>query len=151
MIGADGHIVLTGFEYALSPLRKHSSVVPTTNDSGLRQVPARENEYRAPEALLEWTEDEAVDSWSFGCLVYFLVVGEVSRHASSPRNFFWRHAQHPFVFEFQEPRNKVLSKILFSEEWWDCEARLELKDLISKVWVLLYFSGCQLIPTVHRV
>ncbi|THV01304.1 hypothetical protein K435DRAFT_836920 [Dendrothele bispora CBS 962.96] len=76
MIGAGGHIVLTGFEYARSSLQKHSSIIPIKDDASLKPIPTREHEYRAPEILLGWTEDEAVDSWSFGCLLYFLAAGK---------------------------------------------------------------------------
>ncbi|THU78719.1 kinase-like protein [Dendrothele bispora CBS 962.96] len=116
MIGAGGHIVLTGFEYARSSLQKHSSIIPIKDDASLRSIPTREHEYRAPEILLGWTEDEAVDSWSFGCLLYFLAAGK-----------------HPFIFEHQELRNRVLRKNDFDgERWSDLESNYILRNLISK-------------------
>jgi serine/threonine protein kinase len=77
MIGGDGHLLLTGFQFSLSSLPTRSSFVPAKDYPVVLQVPAREQEYRAPELLLGWTEDEAVDSWSFGCLLYFMAVGKV--------------------------------------------------------------------------
>jgi hypothetical protein len=34
-------------------------------------------EYQAPEVLLGWTYDFAVDCWGFGILLYFMVFGTV--------------------------------------------------------------------------
>ncbi|KAF5338232.1 hypothetical protein D9758_012843 [Tetrapyrgos nigripes] len=115
LIGSDGHFCLTGFDFACSPYPKRSSVIPAKDGSNAKQVPTRDYEYRAPELLLGWTEDEAVDSWSFGCLLYFMAVGK-----------------HAFEFGLLEPRNKILTQVAFSSEWCRSESRQIIGDLISE-------------------
>ena len=66
MIDAEGHIMLTGFDDAVMlgedyDLTSHCCCY----------------EYRAPELLLEWSYDFAVDCWGFGALFYFILLGQV--------------------------------------------------------------------------
>ncbi|KAK0506644.1 kinase-like domain-containing protein [Armillaria luteobubalina] len=65
MIDAEGHIMLTGFDDAVmlgedSDLTSHYCCY----------------EYRAPELLLGWSYDFAVDCWGFGALFYFILLGQ---------------------------------------------------------------------------
>jgi hypothetical protein len=53
-------------------------------------------EYQAPEHLLGWAHDFAVDCWSFGALLHFLLAGTVSlssRAVSLTRKLMarWQH------------------------------------------------------------
>ena len=58
MIGSDGHIVLTNFSCAKILAQCES----TNSDCGTR-------EFEAPEKILGWAYDYAVDIWSFGVLL----------------------------------------------------------------------------------
>jgi len=69
VIDAHGHIVLTNLGRA--KLVEHSV------DSNQRGPPGDTMEYQAPEVLLGWTYDFAVDCWGFGILLYFMVFGTV--------------------------------------------------------------------------
>ncbi|KAK0433935.1 kinase-like domain-containing protein [Desarmillaria tabescens] len=65
VIDAEGHIMVTGFDDAVmlgedSDLTSHYCCY----------------EYRAPELLLGWSYDFAVDCWGFGALFYFILLGQ---------------------------------------------------------------------------
>ncbi|KAF8150481.1 kinase-like domain-containing protein [Mycena galopus ATCC 62051] len=60
-----GHVVLTNF----------SNATIISNDA---PPPSAGMEYQAPEILLGWAHDFAVDCWSFGVLLHFLLAGTVS-------------------------------------------------------------------------
>ncbi|PBK89210.1 kinase-like protein [Armillaria gallica] len=73
MIDAEGHIMLTGFDDAVmlgedSDLTSHYCCY----------------EYRAPELLLGWSYDFAVDCWGFGALFYFILLGQVLFYSFVP-------------------------------------------------------------------
>ncbi len=73
MIDAEGHIMLTGFDDAVmlgedSDLTSHYCCY----------------EYRAPELLLGWSYDFAVDCWGFGALFYFILLGQVLSCSFAP-------------------------------------------------------------------
>jgi serine/threonine protein kinase len=72
MINADGHIVLTGLEYASNIKQLHDM---QHKDRKLAPGGAKENQ--APELLLGWTHDFAVDCWGFGILLHLLLSGVV--------------------------------------------------------------------------
>ncbi|KAF5353625.1 hypothetical protein D9757_012455 [Collybiopsis confluens] len=72
MINSDGHIVLTGFEYARFGIVRGDKL----DKSPPVHYPSREYEYRAPEVLLRWQYDSSVDVWGLGCLMYFMVFGK---------------------------------------------------------------------------
>ncbi|KAJ7099481.1 kinase-like protein, partial [Mycena belliarum] len=61
-----GHVVLSNFCNAA--LFSATKAMP----------PSATMEYLAPEILLGWTHDFAVDCWSFGVLLHFLLTGTVS-------------------------------------------------------------------------
>ncbi|KAK0245232.1 kinase-like domain-containing protein [Armillaria nabsnona] len=63
MIDAEGHIMLTGFDDA----------VMLGEDSNMTSHYCC-YEYRAPELLLGWSYDFAVDCWGFGALFYFILL-----------------------------------------------------------------------------
>lgn len=67
-IGADGHIVLVNVVSAKLYLEHRRS----------RLLPGGTEEYQAPEVLLGWQHDFAVDCWGFGMLLYFMLCGTVS-------------------------------------------------------------------------
>jgi len=72
-IDADGHIVLTGFEYA-----NHIEQLQGTPTDVSKVMPGGAKENQAPELLLGWTHDFAVDCWGFGILLHLLLSGVVS-------------------------------------------------------------------------
>ncbi|KAJ6631468.1 kinase-like domain-containing protein [Mycena sp. CBHHK59/15] len=65
-----GHLVLSNFCNAtiFSPSKRCQENVPSSAAV----------EYQAPEILLGWTHDFAVDCWSLGNLFHFLLAGKVS-------------------------------------------------------------------------
>ncbi|KAF8887820.1 kinase-like domain-containing protein [Infundibulicybe gibba] len=66
MIDQHGRIVLSGFRH---PGADHSPAADRVSlGSGL--------DYRAPEDLLGWAHDFAVDSWGFGVVLYYMFSGE---------------------------------------------------------------------------
>jgi serine/threonine protein kinase len=69
LLDAHGHIVLTNFENA-----DYSS---STSILNLNQLELDMMGYRAPEILLGWSHDSAVDCWSFGMLLYYMFFGTV--------------------------------------------------------------------------
>lgn len=72
MIDSDGHVILSGLEYA--KLVEHSGkvqeVIETTPEA---------KEYHAPELLLGWAHDFAVDCWGYGLLLHFMLSSIVSQ------------------------------------------------------------------------
>ncbi|KAF5311908.1 hypothetical protein D9619_003623 [Psilocybe cf. subviscida] len=72
LINNDGHIVLTDFSYA-----GYLSQATTTNHRVVDFSRAEKASvaYHAPELLLGWAHDAAVDCWSFGAVFYFLLFG----------------------------------------------------------------------------
>lgn len=72
MIDSDGHIILSGLEYA--KLVEHSGkvqeIIETTPEA---------KEYHAPELLLGWAHDFAVDCWGYGLLLHFMLSSIVSQ------------------------------------------------------------------------
>jgi len=73
MLDSNGHIVLADFSHADF---SHSTESKQTGMSK-NQISNIMPEYRAPEILLGWPRDAAVDCWSFGMLVYFMLFGTV--------------------------------------------------------------------------
>lgn len=79
LIGADGHIVLTGFSRASvtafnSPKSDHRNAIEEKD-----RLSKTSNMWSAPELILGWSHDFAVDCWGLGVLVYFMLTGQVSR------------------------------------------------------------------------
>lgn len=70
MIDRDGHIVLTDFGCAKMLGGPGTSLRRTVTTCGTR-------EYQAPEMLLGWSHDFAVDCWGFGLLLYVMLYGSV--------------------------------------------------------------------------
>ncbi|KII94414.1 hypothetical protein PLICRDRAFT_50385 [Plicaturopsis crispa FD-325 SS-3] len=68
MIDRDGHIVLTDFGCAKMLGGPGTSLRRTVTTCGTR-------EYQAPEMLLGWSHDFAVDCWGFGLLLYVMLYG----------------------------------------------------------------------------
>ena len=74
MLGADGHLVLTNFdcaEFLPASANTRSTTSTTAFERGRIQ-------YKAPEVLLGWSHNFAVDCWGFGIILYFLFFGAVS-------------------------------------------------------------------------
>lgn len=70
LLAKDGHIVLTDFGCARmieSPLAQIRNTATT----------CRTKENQAPEMLLGWSHDYAVDCWGFGLLLYLMTTGRV--------------------------------------------------------------------------
>ncbi len=73
MFDSDGHIVLADFSHADFSHSTESQQSRVSKNYTSTIMP----EYRAPEILLGWPRDAAVDCWSFGMLVYFMLFGTV--------------------------------------------------------------------------
>ena len=74
MLDAEGHLVLTNFdcaEFLPASANTRGTSSPTVFECGMTQ-------YQAPEILLGWTHNSAVDCWGFGIVLYFLFFGTVS-------------------------------------------------------------------------
>ena len=71
MIDGEGHILFTSFECA-------ELFGPSLSLGGNRLMAESESkDYHAPEILLGWAHDSAVDCWGFGMLLYFMFLGTV--------------------------------------------------------------------------
>lgn len=71
MFDSEGHLVISDFSWAefSCPTETLQTVLPNK-----QYIMA---EYVAPEILLGWRRNYAVDCWSFGMLVYFMLFGVV--------------------------------------------------------------------------
>lgn len=75
-MGYDGHILLTD-------ISTPSSASVCSKDRGAEfkigcdHFDTLLNEYRAPEVILDWDSTPLADSWSFGSVLYFMVLGQV--------------------------------------------------------------------------
>lgn len=87
MIASDGHVVISNFRCAKILSRESS----TGSECGSK-------EYDAPEKLLHWMYDYAVDVWSFGIVLCIMHFGQVSRISSVGRLQSKKNLrQHPFL------------------------------------------------------
>ncbi|KDQ29919.1 hypothetical protein PLEOSDRAFT_1111154 [Pleurotus ostreatus PC15] len=74
-IDASRHLVLVNFEAADLP--GESSIQPDFDSEYTGTAERnRESVYKAPEVLLGWTRDSAVDVWGFGMVLYWMVTGQ---------------------------------------------------------------------------
>ncbi|KAH9939011.1 kinase-like protein [Epithele typhae] len=73
LIGEDGHILISGFDNATC-IRRGNTLLRGGGHSTI--PPADEIQYQAPEIVLGWQYNSAVDWWSFGLLVHWLLSGE---------------------------------------------------------------------------
>ena len=79
MIDTDGHVVLTGYRFA--DLLPHPGAQGCGSRRFLTTRVALEDKlvlYHAPELLLGWAHDFAVDCWGFGMLLHYMLSGEAS-------------------------------------------------------------------------
>ena len=74
MLDAEGHLVLMNFDCA-EFFPASANTRGTTSTAAFKRGPTQ---YQAPEILLGWAHNSAVDCWSFGMLLYFLFFGTVS-------------------------------------------------------------------------
>ena len=107
MLDAEGHLVLTNFNYAEffpTSVNTRSTTSATAFERGRIQ-------YQAPEVLLGWTHNSAVDCWGFGIVLYFLFFGAVSS-----ANFHQHKAdlvQYPFGrWEVSEEKSMLHNEII---------------------------------------
>ena len=84
LIGADGHLVLTGFSHATvsGPNSPRDGLLSSASRMLHVAQPDRgrseqTGEWSAPEAILGWTCDSTVDCWGFGAVLYFMLTGQV--------------------------------------------------------------------------
>lgn len=75
MIAQDGHIVLAGFECAKK--LEDPTDCGTTSNCGTQ-------EYQAPEMIMGWKYDFAVDCWGFGIFLCMMHFGQVSKSLGFP-------------------------------------------------------------------
>lgn len=75
-LDGQGHILLTSFGSAEFVKEIIEGEQRATYMSGLRSI---SSVFRAPEIILGWTHDRAVDCWSFGMVLYYMVFGTASR------------------------------------------------------------------------
>lgn len=76
-IDASRHLVLVNFEVADLP---GESAIQRDFESDCTGAAERNRErvHKAPEVLLGWTRDSAVDVWGFGMVLYWMVTSRVS-------------------------------------------------------------------------
>lgn len=79
MIAQDGHIVLSGFECAKKLDELGSPEYGTASNCGT-------HEYQAPEMIMGWRYDFAVDCWGFGIFLCIMHFGQVSKLRGHPDN-----------------------------------------------------------------
>ncbi|KAH6905827.1 AGC/AGC-unique protein kinase [Coprinopsis sp. MPI-PUGE-AT-0042] len=68
LLDRQGHVMLSNFEFA----RFVGAGLTLQADLSLPKF----SPYHAPEVVLGWAHDEAVDCWGFGMLVYFMLIGK---------------------------------------------------------------------------
>ncbi|KJA20818.1 hypothetical protein HYPSUDRAFT_68145 [Hypholoma sublateritium FD-334 SS-4] len=90
-IDSQGHILLTSFGSAEFVREVIEGEQRASHMSGLRFV---SSVYRAPEITLGWTHDCAVDCWSFGMVLYYMVFG-----TTPYTNVEGREDDHTWVFD----------------------------------------------------
>ncbi|THH31622.1 hypothetical protein EUX98_g2572 [Antrodiella citrinella] len=72
LLAEDGHLVLTGLQYAVCA--DDADVIDVETVDEVRAM--SENViYRSPEVLLRWKHDAKVDVWGFGMVLYAMLVG----------------------------------------------------------------------------
>ncbi|KZT08985.1 kinase-like protein [Laetiporus sulphureus 93-53] len=72
LIQPDGHIALTDFGYAqINPIGKQDVAV----DKDAPSAAPTKGIYRAPEVIMGWAHDAAVDWWGFGLILCFMLTG----------------------------------------------------------------------------
>ncbi|KAF8972506.1 kinase-like domain-containing protein [Flammula alnicola] len=71
-LDGQGHIVLTNFGRAEFMTQ---AAIPPQRNSSMVEFDSTMMGYRAPEILLGWAHDSAVDCWSFGMLLHYMVFG----------------------------------------------------------------------------
>ena len=74
MLDEEGHIVLTNFDYA----EFFPASANTRSTTSVSAFECSRTQYQAPEVLLGWTHNSAIDCWGFGIILYFLFFGTVS-------------------------------------------------------------------------
>ena len=109
MLDAEGHLVLTNFDCA-EFLPASSNTRSTTSATAFERG---RTQYQAPEILLGWTHNSAVDCWGFGMVLYFLFFGTVSS-----AQFLQPHmadlVQYPFgKQEVLEDRSMLHNQIIY--------------------------------------
>ncbi|KAI0761185.1 kinase-like domain-containing protein [Trametes elegans] len=91
LLGQDGHVVISDFDEAgflYDDVERH--LVPPA------KAPLTAQKFRAPELLLQWEYDYAVDWWSFGLVLFWTLTGT-----------------HPFVDERDAENNAIVrAKVL---------------------------------------
>lgn len=70
-----GHVLLTDLHRAT-----YAGSVPI-------DTPVEDPSYQAPEVLLGWRHDAKVDVWSFGVLMYVMLVGKVRTESQTRATF----------------------------------------------------------------
>ncbi|GBE78629.1 predicted protein [Sparassis crispa] len=109
-----GHVALSDFGSAMFS----SDAYLTDSRRPGRAVGVRGSGlYHAPEVIMGWTHDRAVDWWAFGMLVYFMLTG-----------------QHPFVIggSSSAVHRSILESHILHGEFLASVSDLPAQDLISK-------------------
>ncbi|OBZ79374.1 Protein kinase DC2 [Grifola frondosa] len=112
-IGKDGRILITDFGCArlLTHFRQ-------TSDEGDASLACGTREFQAPEIILGWAHDYAVDWWSFGLVMHAMLTGE-----------------HPFTDVIGVTRPSVLqARILYNDSRSSARSPVDstASDLITK-------------------
>jgi len=106
MIDTDGHVVLAG--YRVADLLPHPGAQGRDSRCFLTTRVALEDKsilYQAPELLLGWAHDFAVDCWGFGMLLHYMLSGEVS--PSSISSCLWSNCSSDSVYSWAMMRTRV--------------------------------------------
>uniref|UniRef100_A0A0W0F726 Putative AGC/AGC-Unique protein kinase n=1 Tax=Moniliophthora roreri TaxID=221103 RepID=A0A0W0F726_MONRR len=105
MIDATGHLVLVGFDCAQIENDKDRF-----HDTILLPIETQPDfDYRAPELLLGWSHDSAVDCWSFGCVMYFMIAG---KHPFSKDKDRIMRGCHSDVLDVEQVVRDLITKCL---------------------------------------
>ena len=108
--------MLTGFAHAAvskvdspkpglpSSLSRRSQVQLRTQATNTSYV----CEWSAPELVLGWGHDTAVDSWGFAATLFFLLTGEVSSLSGNSTSLHTNATQHPLFPDLSTPIDKAV-------------------------------------------
>lgn len=118
LLDKDGHVALTDF--GLSKQLVDSVIASEQSSDGLTRTFCGTAEYLAPEILLGQAYSSAVDWWSFGTLIYEMIVGITPFWSENPMEMYHKIVNAPLVFP-----NEFLTS--------DNSEILLVKDFLSKL------------------
>lgn len=137
LVGEDGHVFISDFDDSVflhDDVERHNQPQAAPSLICL--------EYQAPEMILGWEHDYAVDWWSFGLVLYWTLTGNVRGPVAIRRwnNFELLNLQHPFVnLRETEHPSIVRSKVLHARLTDD---RLGMDEDVYQLIARVRFRHC---------